>query len=78
MAHAPDAAALAEKAFRAAANFSFSDFSARGRSLLSEATKERSSSKEGSRPRYESGAEVSAQAQRVLSKGLGWLLGDEE
>lgn len=78
MTHAPDAAALAEKAFRAAANFSFSDFSARGRSLLSEATKERSSSREGSRPRYEAGAEVSAQAQRVLSKGLGWLLGDEE
>lgn len=78
MVGAPDAAALAEKAFRAAANFSFSDFSARGRSLISDATRERSSSRGDSHARRESGGEVSAQAQRVLSKGLGWLLGDEE
>ncbi|KAH8102506.1 Sec39-domain-containing protein [Cristinia sonorae] len=71
----PDPAALAEKAFRAAANFSFSDFSARGRSLISDAARERSTS--GSRTRYD-GAEVSAQAQKVLSKGLGWLLGDDD
>ena len=76
--HAPDPAALAEKAFRAAANFSFSDFSARGRSFISDAASGRSSSREGSRQRYDPGTEVSAQAQRVLSKGLGWLLGDDE
>ncbi|THH33542.1 hypothetical protein EUX98_g631 [Antrodiella citrinella] len=78
MPHTPDPAALAEKAFRAAANFSFSDFSSRGRTFMAEATRDRSSSRDGSRPRYDPAVEVSAQAQRVLSKGLGWLLGDEE
>ncbi|CAL1695336.1 unnamed protein product [Somion occarium] len=70
-----DAAALANKAFhRVAANFPFS-VGARGRSLLPE--RDRSRSSERSLPKYD-GAEVSAQASRVLQKGLGWLLGDEE
>lgn len=69
IAHAPDAAALANKALHSvAANL---PFGARGRSLFSQpGDRSRSSS------RYE-GAEVSAQASRVLQKGLGWLLGDE-
>ncbi|KIP12476.1 hypothetical protein PHLGIDRAFT_97822 [Phlebiopsis gigantea 11061_1 CR5-6] len=67
--HAPDAAALANKALHSvAANL---PFGARGRSLFSQpGDRSRSSS------RYD-GAEVSAQATRVLQKGLGWLLGDE-
>lgn len=68
--HAPDAAALANKALHSvAANL---PFGARGRSLFSQnGDRSRSSS------RYD-GAEVSAQASRVLQKGLGWLLGDDE
>lgn len=67
--HAPDAAALANKALHSvAANL---PFGSRGRSLFSQqGDRSRSSS------RYE-GPEVSAQATRVLQKGLGWLLGDE-
>ncbi|KAJ3558528.1 hypothetical protein NM688_g875 [Phlebia brevispora] len=74
--HAPDAAALANKAFHSvAANFPFS-VGTRGRSHLSEDS-DRSRSGSGSRPRYD-GADVSAQATRVLQKGLGWLLGDDD
>ncbi|KAI0080267.1 Sec39-domain-containing protein [Panus rudis PR-1116 ss-1] len=73
---APDAAALAGKAFnRVAANFPFG-VGARGRSLLSN-ERDRSRSSEGSRTRYD-GGEVSVQATKVLQKGLGWLLGDDE
>jgi neuroblastoma-amplified sequence len=68
IAHAPDAAALANKALHSvAANL---PFGGRGRSLFSQQSdRSRSSS------RYD--GEVSAQATRVLQKGLGWLLGDE-
>ncbi|EKM61214.1 uncharacterized protein PHACADRAFT_134571 [Phanerochaete carnosa HHB-10118-sp] len=64
-----DAAALAGKAFHSvAANL---PFGGRGRSLFSQpGDRSRSSS------RFE-GGEASAQATRVLQKGLGWLLGDE-
>lgn len=72
--HAPDAAALANKAFQSvAANFPF-HVGSRGRTILSE---DGERSRSGSRPRYD-GAEVSAQASRVLQKGLGWLLGEDE
>ncbi|KAF7799235.1 hypothetical protein EIP86_010467 [Pleurotus ostreatoroseus] len=72
--HAPDAAALANKAFHSvAANFPF-HVGSRGRTIFSE---EGERSRSGSRPRYD-GAEVSAQATRVLQKGLGWLLGEDE
>ena len=66
--HAPDAAALAGTALHSvAANLSFGG---RGRSLFSQhGDRSRSSS------RYDD--EVSVQASRVLQKGLGWLLGDE-
>jgi neuroblastoma-amplified sequence len=68
----PDAAAMANRAFsRVAANFNF----ARGRSLVSEDEGERSRS--GSRPRIDT-HEVSAQANRVLQRGIGWLLGGDE
>lgn len=73
----PDAAALANKAFNLAANFPFS-VGARGRSFISEERGRSSTgSSEGSRTRIDS-AEVSAQASRVLQKGLGWLLGDDD
>ena len=64
-----DAAALAGKAFHSvAANL---PFGGRGRSLFSQpGDRSRSSS------RFE-GSEASVQATRVLQKGLGWLLGDE-
>ena len=72
--HAPDAASLANKAFHSvAANFPFS-VASRGRSLFSDET-ERSRSGSGSRASHE-GVEV--QATRVLQKGLGWLLGEED
>ena len=69
-----DAAALANKAFsKVAANFPFG-VGPRGRSLLSH-ERDRSRSSERSIPRYDG---VEAQASRVLQKGLGWLLGDDE
>lgn len=71
---APEAAALANKAFNAAANFTFG-VGAKGRSLLSDDyQRPRSGS---NRSGHHDGSEVSAQASRVLQKGIGWLLGDE-
>ncbi|KAJ7169753.1 secretory pathway protein Sec39-domain-containing protein [Mycena filopes] len=68
----PDAAALASRTFRSvAANFPF-----RGRSQGSQAEKERSSS--GSRRRGEAADELSTQATRVFSKGIGWLIGADD
>jgi hypothetical protein len=68
----PDAAALASRTFKTvAANFPFS-VSHRGRSD----TDERGSiSSEGSR-RIDD--DVSSQASRVFSKGIGWLIGAED
>ncbi|KAJ7038332.1 secretory pathway protein Sec39-domain-containing protein [Mycena alexandri] len=67
----PDAAALASRTFRSvAANFPF-----RGRSQGSQAEKERSSS--GSRRRGDAD-ELSTQATRVFSKGIGWLIGADD
>ena len=70
---APDAAALANKAFsRVAANFPFA-MGGRGRTFES-GDGVRSSS--GSRTRE--GHDVSAQASKVLQKGIGWLLGADD
>ena len=72
---APDAAALANKAFRnVTANFPFS-MGGRGRSFVSGDDGARSSS--GSRTRTES-PDVSTQASKVLQKGIGWLLGADD
>ncbi|KAJ7783647.1 Sec39-domain-containing protein [Mycena maculata] len=69
----PDAAALASRTFRSvAASFPFSV--ARGRSQASHQELERSRS--GSRRRE--GEEISTQATRVLSKGIGWLIGADD
>lgn len=69
-----DAAALANKAFnKVAANFPFG-VGPRGRSILSQ-ERDRSRSSERSLPTYDG---VEKQATRVLQKGLGWLLGDDE
>ncbi|KAJ7092591.1 secretory pathway protein Sec39-domain-containing protein [Mycena epipterygia] len=71
----PDAAALASRTFRTvAANFPFS-VASRGRSQASHQEPERSRS--GSRRRGE-GDEISTQATRVLSKGIGWLIGADD
>ncbi|KAG7099067.1 hypothetical protein E1B28_000942 [Marasmius oreades] len=69
----PDAAALASRTFKSvAASFPFS----RGRSRFSqESGSDRSRS--GSR-RPGNGQDVSAQASRVFSQGIGWLIGAEE
>ncbi|KAI0931911.1 hypothetical protein AcW2_000682 [Taiwanofungus camphoratus] len=76
LASAPDAAALANKAFDSvAASFPFS-IGSKGRSFVPEVDP-RSSDGEGSRSRHD-GADVSAQASRVLQKGIGWLLGEDE
>jgi neuroblastoma-amplified sequence len=65
----PDAAALASRTLRTvAANFPFGR-----RSIQEQDTRAKTS--EGRR-RSDSG-DVSAQATRVLSKGLGWLIGDD-
>ncbi|KAJ7630808.1 secretory pathway protein Sec39-domain-containing protein [Roridomyces roridus] len=68
----PDATALASRTFRSvAANFPF-----RGRS---QASHEDEGSRSGSRrPGEGPGEEISAQATRVLSKGIGWLIGADE
>ncbi|OCH96208.1 hypothetical protein OBBRIDRAFT_718939 [Obba rivulosa] len=73
--HTPDAAALANKAFSLAANLPFS-VGSRGRTYLME-DHGRSPSRDGSRTRLD-GVEVSAQASRVLQKGIGWLLGADD
>ncbi|KAH9947909.1 secretory pathway protein Sec39-domain-containing protein [Amylocystis lapponica] len=74
--HAPDAAALANKAFsRVAANFPFSV----GGKVRSPVLEHRPWSREGSRSRPSSGEiDVSAQASRVLQKGIGWLIGADD
>ncbi|KAK0506297.1 Sec39-domain-containing protein [Armillaria luteobubalina] len=65
----PDAAALASRTFKTvAASF---PFRGRPRSHLDDET-----SRSGSRPR--DGDDVSSQATRVFSKGIGWLLGADE
>ncbi|KAJ7706312.1 secretory pathway protein Sec39-domain-containing protein [Mycena rosella] len=70
----PDAAALASRTFRSvAANFPFS-VASRGRSQASHPEPERSRS--GSRRR--DGDEISTQATRVFSKGIGWLIGADD
>ncbi|PCH33842.1 hypothetical protein WOLCODRAFT_160397 [Wolfiporia cocos MD-104 SS10] len=77
LASAPDAAALANKAFsRVAANFPFS-VGHRGRQLMSEDENSWERSRSGSRSRAD-GADVSAQASRVLQAGIGWLLGADD
>ncbi|KAJ6519693.1 Sec39-domain-containing protein [Mycena sanguinolenta] len=70
----PDAAALASRTFRSvAANFPFS-VTGRGRqSSLQEQERSRS----GSRRRAD-GDELTTQATRVFSKGIGWLIGADE
>jgi hypothetical protein len=69
----PDAAALASRTFKSvAASFPFS-VGGRGRSLGSH--DENKSGGEGRR-RLD-GEDVSTQATRVLSKGIGWLIGDD-
>ncbi|KAJ7487460.1 secretory pathway protein Sec39-domain-containing protein [Mycena galericulata] len=71
----PDAAALASRTFRSvAANFPFA-VGGRGRSQASLQEVERSRS--GSR-RGREGEEMSTHATRVLSKGIGWLIGADE
>ncbi|TFK36840.1 secretory pathway protein Sec39-domain-containing protein [Crucibulum laeve] len=70
----PDAAALASRTFKSvAANFPFGH---RGRSQLSE-TDDTGSHRSTSTRRTE-GEDVSAHATRVLSKGIGWLIGADE
>jgi len=67
----PDAAALASRTFRnVAANFPFS---------VSHSNRPRTS--EGSQPENQRQMEredVSVQATRVFSKGIGWLIGADE
>ncbi|GLB36025.1 putative secretory pathway protein Sec39 [Lyophyllum shimeji] len=71
----PDAAALASRTFQSvAANFPFS-IGHRGRSQASD--RDGGSSRTGSLLRGE-GDDVSTQATRVLSKGIGWLIGAED
>ncbi|KAF8078752.1 secretory pathway protein Sec39-domain-containing protein [Lyophyllum atratum] len=71
----PDAAALASRTFRSvAANFPFS-VGHRGHSQASD--REDQGSRSGSLLRSE-GDDVSAQATRVFSKGIGWLIGADE
>ena len=73
--HAEDAAALAGRAFnRMASNFTFA-VTGRGRSDSVEDM--RSRSRDGSGAKFD-GEEVSAQASRVLQKGIGWLLGADD
>ncbi|KAL0951368.1 hypothetical protein HGRIS_008069 [Hohenbuehelia grisea] len=73
----PDAAALASRTFRSvAATFPFSVGSRGGRSQMSH-TDEGVSERSGSRMPVDV-EEVSAQATRVLSKGIGWLIGSED
>lgn len=74
--NAEDAAALAGRAFnRVASNFPFA-VGGRGRSGSS-GDDARSRSRDGSRRGFD-GEEVSAQASRVLQRGIGWLLGADD
>ncbi|KAF5384998.1 hypothetical protein D9615_001409 [Tricholomella constricta] len=71
----PDAAALASRTFRSvAANFPFS-VGHRGHSQASD--RDDRGSRSESLLRVD-GEDVSAQASRVLSKGIGWLIGADE
>ncbi|RDB29178.1 Neuroblastoma-amplified sequence [Hypsizygus marmoreus] len=71
----PDAAALASRTFRSvAANFPFS-VGHRGHSQASD--RDERGSRTGSLLRGD-GEDVSAQASRVLSKGIGWLIGADD
>ena len=71
LANAEDAAALAGRTFnRVTASFPFS-IGHRGSSDTN------SSSRDGSRQRPQSG-DVSAQANRVFAKGIGWLIGADD
>lgn len=71
----PDAAALASRTFRTvAANFPFS-VGTRGRSHASQQGEENSRSPSRNRP---GGQDVQAQATRVFSRGIGWLIGAED
>jgi hypothetical protein len=71
LANAEDAAALAGRTFnRVTANFPFSI----GHRSSSDTN---SSSRDGSRQRPQSG-DVSAQANRVFAKGIGWLIGADD
>lgn len=74
--NAEDAAALAGKAFnRVASNF---PFGVSGQGWLGgSGNHERSDSEESSKLRADDG-DVSAQASRVLQKGIGWLLGADD
>lgn len=72
----PDAAALASRTFRSVANnFPFS-VGHRDRSQMSN-TDETDSQRSGSLRRID-GEDVSSQATRVLSKGIGWLIGTDD
>ena len=74
MLNTPDAAALASKTFKSvAANFPFGH---RGRSQASD-TDERSSVRSESSRRTDL-TDVSAQATKVFSKGIGWLIGTDD
>ncbi|KAF9229146.1 Sec39-domain-containing protein [Gyrodon lividus] len=74
--NAEDAAALAGRAFnRVASNFPFA-VGGRGRSGSS-GEEARSRSRDGTGHRFD-GEEVSAQASRVLQRGIGWLLGADD
>ncbi|TFY76821.1 hypothetical protein EWM64_g7190 [Hericium alpestre] len=73
----PDAAAIANTFSRVAANFPFSI--GRPRSVASDGSgHERSRSGERAWVARPDPAEVSAQANRVFQKGIGWLLGADE
>ena len=73
----PDAAALATRTFKSvAANFPFGVGGQRGRSHASDTDEHRSARSESSRRM--DGQDVSRQASRVFSKGIGWLIGADE
>ncbi|KAH9486616.1 60S ribosome subunit biogenesis protein nip7 [Psilocybe cubensis] len=72
----PDAAALASRTFKSvAANFPFG-VGHRARSQVSDTDGRGSPRSESSR--RTDGEDVSSQASRVLSKGIGWLIGADE
>jgi hypothetical protein len=69
----PDAAALASRTFKSvASNFPFSI----GHRSQTQASDNLSVVSEGSR--RDGASDVSAQASRAISKGIGWLIGVDE
>lgn len=73
----PDAAALATRTFKSvAANFPFGVGGQRGRSHASDADERGSARSESSR--RTDGQDVSSQASRAFSKGIGWLIGADD